>query len=49
VVGRSDDGITYGCAAPTLTFAMPAHGALAISGTLAVNSVTDPFHKTVTF
>lgn len=49
VVGRGDDdGVRFACAAPTPSFALPAHGTLLLAGTITTNGQTVPFSKTVT-
>lgn len=49
IIGRGDDGVTFGCAAPTPVFAMPAHGTLVVSGTATGVGFTVPFSKTILF
>jgi hypothetical protein len=50
VVGSVDEGkIAFACAAPTPSFAMPAHGILVLTGTATLNGFTVPFSKTLHF
>ena len=49
-VGSVDNGKTLlACAAPTPTFALPAHGTLVLTGTVTVNGLTSSFSKTFKF
>src|SRR5207245_4830543 len=49
VVGSGDDRLGWACAGPTPSFAMPTHGTLVVSGTVAVNGITSTFSKTIAF
>jgi hypothetical protein len=49
LAGPADDGLTYACAAPTPTFSVPAHGTLAVAGTVTVNAARFPFSTTIGF